>query len=298
MISPEDIKILHLPLAWWRRGELCLGQLEIKPFQAYNIYCSPWGWLRMWATQFWWNGTGEDSRASTSALYLWVSSEKLYWIHILQSSPERVQLTFAISFSLAFSSWFYLCVVYLCITWKGFGEGSLQVWGTGRWSPIGIGRENGAPTLGARSGAGLSLLPVTSPCFPPPKETGEVLALHKGDLPRLLALLAACQDVLLPPFRPPLKGTQYPQWEVLGSLESGSSPLQQVRGLRISFQTGKRKQYLESFRKASTSRGESGSIKCFLSLSVFPCKIKCGWKIDTKWKWLQLCLKNHQSRAL
>lgn len=94
MITPQDIKILHLPLAWWRRDELCLGRLEIKLFQAYNIYCSPWGWLRTWATRFWWNGTGEDSRASTSALYLWVSSEKLYWIHILHPSLWRIQLTF------------------------------------------------------------------------------------------------------------------------------------------------------------------------------------------------------------
>lgn len=96
MIPPQDIKILHLPLAWWETDELCLVQLEIKLFQVYNIYCSPWGWLRMWATHFWLNGTGEDSRASTSALYLWVSSKKLYWIHILHPSLWRIQLTFTV----------------------------------------------------------------------------------------------------------------------------------------------------------------------------------------------------------
>lgn len=128
MISPEDIKILHLPLAWWKRDELHLGQLEIKLFQVYNIYCSPWGWLGMWATHICWNGTGEDSRASTSALYLWVSSEKLYWIHILHPCLWRIQLTFTIFLFSCFSNQFYTCMyihIYIYMVYRGdFGKNS------------------------------------------------------------------------------------------------------------------------------------------------------------------------------
>lgn len=157
------------------------------------------------------------------------------------------------------------------------------IWGrlpqsTGNWQVIPSWHRKGKQS--SSFGCKVQSWSVPSAChltvLPSSKGDQRLLALHKGDLPRLLALLVACQDVLLPPFRPPLKGTRCLPREVPGSLESGSSPLQQVRGLRISFQTGKRKQYLESFRKASTSRREPGSIKCFLSLSVFPCKIKCG----------------------
>lgn len=151
MISPEDIKILHLPLAWWKRDELCLDQLEIKLFQVCNIHYGPWGRLRMWATHFWWNDAGEDSRASTSSPYLWVSSEELYWIHILHLPGGSSWLSQDFC-SLAFSNQFYTCMyihIKLYVIQMGFGEEFLKVGGNGGCFPLDTGCEHGTPALSA-----------------------------------------------------------------------------------------------------------------------------------------------------
>lgn len=58
--------------------------------------------------------------------------------------------------------------------------------------------------------AGQSLLPVSTPCFPPLTQCCKVLALHRGYLPKLLFHRAPCQDVLLSPLKPPVKGTWVP----------------------------------------------------------------------------------------
>lgn len=96
------------------------------------------------------------------------------------------------------------------------------------------------------AGVGVTLLPVTAPCFPPLKENSKALALHKGHLPKPLLILAPRQDVLLSPFKPPVKGTRAPSlrensekcqvpWRLNAKMNS-SHQWTLPRGLRLHFE--------------------------------------------------------------
>lgn len=103
--------------------------------------------------------------------------------------------------------------------------------------------------------AGQSLLPVSTPCFPALTQCCKVLALHRGYLPKLLFHRAPCQDVLLSPLKPPVKGTWLP------SLRADCRHCQVPRRLNAKTCSSRRRTLPRSpvvhLRKSSVHRAQS-----------------------------------------